>query len=263
MLVYSEHGLGDVIQFARYVPYLVERGFEVVFDCHAKLVPLMGTLSDPGRLIPSGDPIPDCDCVTPIMSLPNFLGHGLDEIADFAKATPYLSPDPGDVASIKAELDDVPGLKVGLVWQGNPTQSTDPDRSIPIAHFEGIMALEGITAVSLQKIHGERGIEPFKSRYRIVDWSHAKDGFYPLACLVSALDLVITSDTAIAHLAGALGARTWLLLSAKPSWRWLLQRDDSPWYPTMRLFRQATFRNWGPVFAAVESALKETAADRT
>ncbi|MCP4380568.1 MAG: glycosyltransferase family 9 protein, partial [Hyphomicrobiales bacterium] len=175
------------------------------------------------------------------------LGQGIPEIAALGKSVPYLHSDRAETRSLKQALDRIRGLKVGLAWQGNPNQSTDADRSIPIARFEPVLGLEDVTIVSLQIGPGADGIDVFKDSHRVVDWPEAKAGLGNTANLVSALDLVITSDTSIAHLAGALGAPTWLLLSAKPSWRWLLGRNDTPWYPTMRLIRQTTFRDWTPV----------------
>ena len=189
------------------------------------------------------------------MSLPYLLGHGLAEIAALARSNPYLWPDPQEVARVKARLDRLPGFKVGINWQGNPRHSNDRERSIAIDRFEGLMALEGVTPVSLQTINRERDIDPYIERFGALDWPEEKAGFYPLACLIKALDLVVTCDSAVAHVAGALGVPTWLLLPVKLDWRWLLRRSDSPWYPSFRLFRQTQPLDWGPVFSAVEQAL--------
>ncbi|MCP4385937.1 MAG: tetratricopeptide repeat protein, partial [Hyphomicrobiales bacterium] len=176
VLLYAEHGLGDTIQFARYAPYLRDRGVDVTFACYSSLLPLMQSLGLGDRLVADDGPIPECDAVAPLMSLPRLLGQGIPEIAALGKSVPYLHSDRAETGSLKQALDRIPGLKVGLAWQGNPNQSTDADRSIPIASFEPLFGVAGVTIVSLQIGPGADGIDVFKDSHRVVDWPEAKAG---------------------------------------------------------------------------------------
>jgi hypothetical protein len=178
---------------------------------------------------------------------------------------PYLSAEPGRVEKWKARLDGLPGFKVGVVWQGNPHFSWDCWRSIPLAALAPLAAVEGVRLVSLQKGPGAEQVRELKGRFAVeeLDGLDAEGGaFLDTAAVMKCLDLVVTADTAAAHLAGALGAPAWVALSATADWRWLVGREDTPWYPTLRLFRQAAIGDWGGVFLRMAGELRRLTAGR-
>ncbi len=246
LLLRPEQGLGDAIQFARYVPAVRRRGWRVVLEVPRPLLRLFAAFpaADPGvTLVACGDPLPPFDAHCPLMSLPHRFGTTLETIpADI----PYLAADPKEVAAWRARLAGPPGLTVGFVWAGNPHHSNDRNRSLPAAALAPLLARPGVRPFSLQFGHAARdvdGLPPYHG------------DFADAAAALTALDLLVTVDTSIAHLAGALGRPAWLLLSFAPDWRWLQERDDSPWYPSLRLFRQTRPGDWKDVIARVEREL--------
>jgi tetratricopeptide (TPR) repeat protein len=266
LLVYAEQGLGDVIQFCRYVPLLVDRGASVVLEVMPSLKALLSSLTSTCRIIGRGEALPAADYYSPLMSLPLAFRTRLDTIPAGA---PYLAADPVRTARWAERLQSLTGLRVGIAWQGNPALEKHiwaRGRSVPLVSFEPLMRLPGISFVSLQK---GRGIEQLRSvsfADRILDLSEdldaGADAFLDTAAVMSSLDLVISSDTAIAHLAGALGHPVWTALTFSPEWRWLLDRADTPWYPRMRLFRQRTDGDWAAVVQAMATALQDLALTR-
>ena len=245
ILVLAEQGFGDTIQFARYLPLLVQRGARVVLLCASPMAPLLGTL--PGvTAIPRGQ-LPAYDCWVDQMSLPLLFGTTLGTVPYPAG---YLRPDPARVARWERRLPN--GLRVGLVWAGNPRHSNDRRRSIPAAILAPIVTAGRSSLVSLQE--GPRARDVAKL-FGVTDQSGRLTDWAETAAAVSAMDLVITVDTAMAHLAGALGIPVWLMLPYAPDWRWMLAREDTPWYAGMRLFRQDRPGNWPGVAKRIAAEL--------
>lgn len=263
ILVHAEQGLGDVLQFCRYPPVLAELGARVVFEVYPGLVRLMERLAGVGAVIKRGAPLPACDFHVPLMSLPLALGARAHE-----HAAPYLSPDPADAAAWARRLDGIEGFRVGLCWAGGarPDQpiahAIDLRRSLPLTAFRPLADLPGVRFVSLQK--GPPSAELLAaadwSCGPIVDPTQDLDDFADTAALVANLDLVIACDTSTAHLAGAVGKPVWILNRFDGCWRWGHGREDSPWYPTARLFTQAKPGDWAGVIAAVRTALARVSA---
>lgn len=247
ILIHAEQGFGDTLQFCRYLPFLAASASQVVFECHPQLTALMETLSPGLTIVAMGQPLPPFDCHLPLMSLPRLFGTTLETIP---ASVPYLQPPAGRLPFWQSVLPDTGCLKVGLCWAGKTYP--DPGRSIPAAMLAPLAACTAASFVSLQV--GEGSAQP---TINLLDLTMLVQDFADTAALVAQLDLVITIDTAVAHLAGALGIETWLLLPAAPDWRWLLKRADSPWYPTMRLFRQQQPGNWAELMKRVATALQQ------
>ena len=265
LLVHAEQGLGDVIQFCRYLPLLAAQGASVVFEVMPSLKALLRTLPPAIRLLGRGEPLPPVDYYCPLLSLPLALKTRLDTIP---AQVPYLMAEPQRIASWKQRLHTLPGLRVGVAWQGNLAVEKliwARGRSIPLTALAPLAQLPGVRLVSLQKGPGLEQLHNVPFAERIIDLSteldRGPDAFLDTAAVIAGLDLVISSDTSVAHLAGALGRPVWTVLAASPEWRWGLERSDSPWYPTMRLFRQTTDGDWKPVVAAIAAALQSLIAD--
>jgi tetratricopeptide (TPR) repeat protein len=261
LLVHAEQGLGDMLQFVRYLPLVRQRGEHVTLAVEAPLVPLFEH-SGYAPLVTREPPFPAFDVHAPLMSLPRIFSTTLDSVpAD----VPYLSAEPARVERWRGELEKYPGLRVGIAWQGRPTFRGDPLRSIPLAQFEPLARVEGVRLISLQKVFGTEQLAEVAPRFEVVNLGPRLDAdgaFLDTAAVMQSLDLVICSDTAAAHLAGALGVRVWVALNRAPDWRWMLDREDSPWYPTMRLFRQTELGRWSDVFERIAEALRSTGTSR-
>jgi hypothetical protein len=235
-------------------------GARVVFEVQPDLKRLLGSLAMRGMLIGRGEPLPEFDLHIPLLSLPLALRTEIDTIPG---GVPYLKVDPAAVRSWGERLAALPGLKVGLNWQGNPEAeklSALEARSFPLAAAAALARVPGVSLVSLQKgpAAGQRTEVEFGGDIaQLTDPLHMgpEEIAAETAAIIMGLDLVITSDTALAHLAGALGARVWVVLQAISDWRWLIERTDSPWYPTMRLFRQCKPGDWPEVFERVAAEL--------
>ena len=257
LLVESERGLGDTLQFVRYLPLLAGRCRRVLFEARPSLVDLLRE-SGIENVIAEGDPLPPIDARIPLMSLPARLETTLSTIP---AEVPYLRTSAVRVAQWRQRLSVVEGLKVGIHWQGNPTFVGDRHRSIPLSHFGALVDMPGVQLVSLQKDPAGGTPDSFEGRLLVFDDLDREGGaFLDTAAIIENLDLVITSDSAVAHLAGALAAPVWLVLSTACDWRWLVDRSDSPWYPTMRIFRQITLGDWPEVFARLAAELAEVVA---
>lgn len=242
VLVHAEQGLGDTIQFARYLPLIAARGGHPVLACEQTLIPLLTCM--PGvTIVAKNAPLPHYDCWIDQMSLPRIFGTRLDTIPS---AGGYLQADPARVARWRGALPA--GLRVGVAWAGNPVHSNDRRRSLGDGDLAGILATPGIGFVSLQ-------VGPRAGESALQDLSPYLTDFAETAALIAAVDLVLTVDTAVAHVAGAIGKPAWLMLPHAPDWRWLLGRDDTPWYASLRLFRQPTVGDWRAVTAAVATSL--------
>ncbi len=257
ILLHAEQGYGDTLQFCRYLP-LVAQHARVVLEVSAPLRRLMSSLPGNPSVITEGEPLPHFDLHCPLLSLPLAFGTTLGTIP---AGTPYLQADRRLAAAWRERLAALPGMKVGLVWAGDSGRtlsdaiSRDRRRSIPLSRLAPLGAVPGISFVSLQK--GSAAVQAADPPPGLLlhGWTEALHDFADTAALVEALDLVISVDTAVAHLAGALGKPVWVLNRYDACWRWLRDRTDSPWYPTARLFRQITLGDWGPPIADVASAL--------
>lgn len=264
LLVHAEQGLGDAIQFCRYLPLLVARGIRVVFEIMPQLKALMQTMAGDIQIIGRGERVPQADYQIPLLSLPLALNSDLTSLpAD----VPYLSADPERVRRWRERLQPVAGLRVGIAWQGNAAVEQliwARGRSMPLAEMAPLAQVPGVSLVSLQKGQGAEQLREVAFRDRVLDLGPeldpGSDGFLDTAAVMESLDLIISTDTSIAHLAGALARPAWIALPSTAEWRWLLERSDSPWYPTMRLFRQRRRGHWQSVTAAMAAALAPMAA---
>lgn len=259
LLLHSEQGMGDIIQFARFAFDFADRGAKVVLATYPPLVSLLKTLGRRIEVVPPEGPAPAFDLTCPLMSAPHKLGMTLETIP---APIPYLSAAPALTGVWRERLSaDAPGLRVGVAWSGNPQYANDWTRSIAFEKLRAIMDVPGATFVNVQRDLRVADEAAFAAS-SIVDYRLFLTDFAQTAALVSELDVVVTVDTALGHLAGALGKPVWILLSAVSDWRWLEKRSDSPWYPTVRLFRQRTLGDWEPVFAEVKAGLARLAASR-
>jgi tetratricopeptide (TPR) repeat protein len=251
----AEQGLGDTLQFMRYASLLQESGGQVIVEAQPALLPLLRTCSGVAVAFPPGEECPPYDVYAYLMSIPGLMRTTL---ATIPAHVPYLSADPELIGRWRDELHSYSGFKIGICWQGNPKHQQDRLRSVPLARFIALAKVPGVQLFSLQVGAGQEQLAKLKDDFNVVDLGQKFDAnsFADAAAVVRNMDLIITADTAIAHLAGALGAPVWVLLLACPDWRWLLQREDSPWYPTMRLFRQRQFGRWDAVFERITSELR-------
>jgi len=261
LLVWTEQGSGDSLMMLRYVHKLLEAGVKgLVLYCGPELYRLARGF---GGSVEASDmttmlPRPDYDYHCPIMSLPFLFGTRLETIPD---TVPYLYV-PADIRAKWAQrLVDTTGLRVGLAWAGSKNYARDLQRSIPPKTFEPLIGISGITFVSLQK--EQPGALLTETGWPIRDWMNECEDYLDTAALVESLDLVISVDTAVAHLAGALGKPVWLLNRFESEWRWLLERKDSPWYPTMRIFRQQALHDWDGVIRRLVVDLSQLVHSRS
>ena len=259
VLVHAEQGLGDTLQFCRYVPMLEARGVQVTFAVQPPLQLLLRSLSPSVQILPYDQPFPALGQRLALLSLPMLFETRLHNIpAPIA----YLTAPADERAGWREKLQALPGLKVGIAWQGNldtEKQGGFRGRSFALAQLAPLADLPNVTLVSLQKGAGarQRAEVGFGSRVLELadpDYMGAEE-MLNTAALVQELDLVVTSDTVTAHLAGALGVPVWVALSTSPDWRWLTEREDTPWYPNMRLFRQHSRGEWAPVFERIATEL--------
>jgi tetratricopeptide (TPR) repeat protein len=247
ILVTSEHAFGDTIQFARYLPLIQRDGGNVFLGCHPALFGLMARTFGADKVVAAQGPWPPSDIHIQLLSLPGIFGTTL---ATVPAEIPYLKPDPERVVHWSHEITSgVPGseLKIGIVWQGSLTIKGDR-RSCSLSQFEGLARAPGVRLVSLQVGPGTEQIASVPFPVMDLGSRFDRNSLDDLAAAMVNLDLIITVDTAAAHLAGALAVPVWTLLSFVPDWRWLMDREDSPWYPTMRLFRQNRWGDWSDVF---------------
>jgi tetratricopeptide (TPR) repeat protein len=251
LLLHAEQGLGDTLQFCRFVP-AIAAGRRVILEVQRPLVPLLAGLPGIETIVAHGDPLPPFDLHCPLLSLPRVLGTTLETIPQLAS---YLRADPQRAAAWRQRVRQLNGLRVGLAWAGNQTMSGDQRRSIPLEQFSELADLPGVSFVSLQK--GAAASQSPPPGLSLHEWTEDLHDFGETAALIEALDLVISVDTAVAHLAGALGRPVWLLNRFDRCWRWLLNRDDSPWYPTLRQFRQPQPGDWSSVLKGVRTELEK------
>lgn len=263
ILLIAEQGLGDTIQFVRYASMLKRQGGRVTVACQQALLPLLESCPGIDRLAPRNGIPQDYDVFAPLMSLPELCSTTLDRVP---AQVPYLDARAGLVESWRAELRPLGRFLVGVSWQGNPEYGHDRLRSFPLAQLEPLAQVPGVVLISLQKGPGVEQIAELGGRFPIVDLSDRIDResgpFQDTAAIMKNLDLVIGCDSAIVHLAGALGVPVWVAHAFVCDWRWLLDRDDSPWYPTARLFRPTRPGDWEGVFARMADSLSERMKSR-
>lgn len=252
LLLHSEQGYGDAIQFVRYVPLAAELGGHVILEVQPELYGLMQGVKGPEAVFRRGDPLPPFDLHCPLLSLPLAFRTGRKSIP---RAIPYLTPDQALVERWRTELGSTEKQRVGLVWAGNPRHSNDHNRSLSLALFAPFLERPGVDFISLQVGPRAADVVAYGATEKVRDVSAQLGDFAQTAALIETLDLVITADTSVAHVAGALGKPVWVLLPFAPDWRWMLNTDQSPWYPSMKLYRQPAPGKWDPVIARVTAAL--------
>lgn len=257
LLVHAEQGMGDVLQFLRYLPLMARRVGAIVLEIHAPLMALARDLPGVVQVVPRGGPLPPFDAHIPFLSLGRVFDTGLDDIpGDF----PYLRPEPGRVAEWgrrMGELDRGAALRVGFVWAGSATFKGDLLRSPRLGAMAPLLDVGGTAFFSLQKGDGRRDLEGRTMPANFHDLDPWIGDFSDTAAAMANLDLVISSCTAPVHLAGAMGVPTWVALPFAADWRWLEGREDSPWYPSVRLFRQSVPGDWDDVIRRLSRALDD------
>jgi tetratricopeptide (TPR) repeat protein len=260
ILLHSEQGLGDTIQFCRYASLVAARGARVILEVEESLRELMRPLAGVSSVVAKGNPLPDFDLQCPLLSLPLAFGTQLETIPC---ATPYLSAPTTKTRIWHDRLGERQKPRIGLVWAGNPTTGLaatpiDRQRSIEFDRLAPLFQVIDCDFYSLQK--GDAAVQQLRKspfQQQVADWTDDLHDFSDTAALMENFDLVITVDTSVAHLAGAIGKPFWLLNRYNTCWRWLFDREDSPWYPTARLFRQDKSRDWTDVIARVQAALRD------
>jgi len=251
ILLHHEQGLGDTLQMLRYAPLLAARGARVFVLVPPALVALARAVPGVDRVMTEGDEAPRFDLHCPFMSLPLAFGT---MVASVPASVPYLFAADPLVEAWRERLGAPAGRRIGLVWSGSSSHKNDRNRSIPLPLLQPLLAADA-EFISLQKEYRPEDAAFMRQSGRIRDFAEGLSDFAQTAALIAALDLVISVDTSVAHLAGGMGKPVWLLLPFAPDYRWMLERADSPWYPTMRLWRQARHGDWTPVIAAVTTAL--------
>jgi tetratricopeptide (TPR) repeat protein len=246
ILIHAEQGFGDTLQFVRYVPAVAERGGTVVLEVPQALVRLVRSVAGASQIVVAGDPLPPFECHCPLLSLPRVFDTRLTTIPN---AVPYLAPPTEASLAWAGRLAAASGLKVGVVWAGTTVGAID------LRLLEPLWKVGGVSWFSLQAGSPAADISSLDGVVDITDLSPWLTDFAETAAAVCQLDMVITVDTSVAHLSGALGRPTWILLPAAADWRWLIEREDSPWYPTARLFRQKRGEDWHGVARAIAAAL--------
>src|SRR3989441_401595 len=252
ILLYAEQGFGTTIQFIRYAPLVARGGGCVIVACQPELVRLLASVAGTAQVVSEREPLPDFDLHAPLLSLPRIIGTTLETIPS---QCPYLSPP--ESSSVKVEATPDVKLKVGIVWAGLPIHRNDRNRSCPLSYFLELAELPGVAVYSLQKHPIAAGLGEVTLGMLVHNLSDQIGDWADTAAAICQLDLVLTVDTGVAHLAGALGWPVWVLLPhVGVDWRWMDGREDSPWYPSMRLFRQDAPGDWPGVFATVSAELQ-------
>jgi len=259
ILLHAEQGLGDTLQFVRYGQHLKKLGATVHCEVQKSLMRLLARTPGIDALIPQDAALPDHDFQIPLLSLARLLGIPSNQPA-------YLFAPQDRLDFWNPRIAQIPGFKIGIAWQGEANFKYDWLRSIPLSQFAPLANLKGHSLISLQKYNGVDQIAANRQTVPVIELQPEIDAgggaFLDTAAVMMQLDLVITSDTAIAHLAGGLGVPVWLATQFAPDWRWMKDREDSPWYPTMRLFRQTRIEDWGDVFQRMAATLVAKQAQR-
>ncbi len=253
ILLYSEQGLGDTLQFCRYAGGLAARSAKVIMEVQPSLLALLSGFEGPARVVAKGGELPAFNFHCPMMSLPLAFGT---EPGTIPADVPYLRSNAGTSARWSGRLGEKTKPRIGIVWSGNPAQSNDRNRSMALSQLLPLIQ-PSFDWISLQKEVRKEDIELLQSRPDICHFGDDLEDFSDTAGLIANLDLVISVCTSVAHLAGAMGKPVWILLPCNADWRWLLHREDSPWYPSARLFRQQAIGDWAGVMARVSVKLEE------
>jgi tetratricopeptide (TPR) repeat protein len=262
IVMHSEQGLGDTIQFARYATVLRDKGAKVILQCSPTLTDLLKTIDGVSEVVPNTAPTKlPFDVHIPMATLPLVLKTRLDNIPN---KVPYISADPVRVAQWKEKLDAAGGntLKVGIAWAGSPLHLNDRARTSGLGEFAPLAEIQDVTFFSMQKGDRSKDAKNPPAGMKLVDLTGDINDFQDTAAMVDNLDLVIAVDTSVVHLAGALGKPVWVMMAYGPDWRWLLDREDSPWYPTMTILRQPRAKAWKEAFEKARGMLAEVAAGR-
>jgi Flp pilus assembly protein TadD len=258
ILLHAEQGLGDTIQFVRYAPMVKERGGRVIVETQDVLIPLLSGCPGIDQLVAQGGPLPAFDCHAPLMSLPGIFGTTL---ANIPARIPYLACDQERRQRWQPRLRAEPGFRIGIAWHGGPKYAGNRRRSFALAHFAHLARVPGVRLFSLQKGLGREQLEALNGQFPVIDLGAEVDetggAFMDTAAVLQDLDLVVTVDSSLAHVAGALGVPVWVALGMGPDFRWLLGREDSPWYPTMRLFRQTGWGDWDDLFRRIAREVEQ------
>ncbi len=260
IVIYAEQGLGDTIQFARFLPKLRTEGAFVILECPKSLLQLMRDSGLADQVVAADEPLPEADLFASLLDLPALFATTLDTLP---ARSGYLVPDADRSARWQEYLRGFAGLRVGLCWAGGPAYRANQRRSCALAQMAPLATVEGVCFFNLQRGEAAKQALQPPPGLRLEALDTEWDQFADMAAAIANLDLVITVDTSVAHLAGALGVPTWVLLPDVADWRWLLHRDDSPWYPAVRLFRQARARDWPEVLNRVAEALAPLVAEHS
>jgi len=254
ILLHVEQGFGDMLQVVRYAPLVAKRGGRVIVECRPELATLFRRIEGIEKIVVVGDPLPAFNVHCPMMSLPLAFGTTLETIP---ANVPYLTPPSDRIAAWRHRMGDPDGrLRVGLVWAGRPTQQYDRWRSGRFEYFAPLAKIKSAQFFSLQKSPAASQATNAPPEMQLIDWTADLHDFAETAALIANLDLIIGIESAVTHLAGAMGKPVWAILAHVADWRYLLNRSDSPWYPTMKLFRQTNPADWHRVMAQVTEALQ-------
>jgi len=254
ILLTSEQGLGDTIQFIRYAPLVAARCRRVVLQCQEELLPLLDGTEGIAQVVRHSDALPEFDAHCPLLNLPGIFSTTIQSIPSHI---PYVHAHRERIEAWSGRIDGQTRPRIGLAWAGRPENRNDRHRSLPLSALAALGQISGAVFYSLQKGPASQQAASPPTGMRLIDLTGELNDFADTAGLIANLDLVISVDTAVVHLAGAMGRPVWTLLPFCPDWRWLLDRNDSPWYPTMRLFRQATIGDWTGVIEQVVDALRQ------
>lgn len=252
VLVHAEQGLGDTIQFARYAPQLARSGAKVVLEVQPELTALLSRLEGVASVVGRGAALPPYDVHCPAGSLPLALRT---EMSSIPANVPYLAASEGRIAKWREKLGHLPSPRIAVAWSGRVDHANDRNRSIPFERFAPLLAAGPGSFVSIQRELRDGDAAALARLPNVTHVGDALADFDDTAAVMALADLVISVDTAVVHLAGAMGRPVWVLLPFQPDWRWLLDREDSPWYPTARLFRQPKPGDWASVIAKVGDEL--------
>jgi Flp pilus assembly protein TadD len=255
LLLIADQGFGDVIQFVRYIPWAAHRCPDLLIACSGEVQPILRQVAPQARQFVRWDNVPDYAAFCPLSGLPRLAGTRVETIP---APIPYLRADPGRVSRWADRLSGlVPSgyRRVGVIWAGRPTHNNDRNRSALLADFMPLANVAGIALLALQKGPKTGQAGEYYGRAPLINIGAEIDDYDDTMAILENLDLLVTVDTSVAHLAGAMGRPVWVMLPRAPDWRWLLGRSDTPWYPTMRLFRQQTARRWDDVVKAIANEL--------
>jgi Flp pilus assembly protein TadD len=256
ILLHAEQGFGDTLQFVRYVPIVQQRGGKIILQCQPELMTLLAEMNASWTVLPRGAALPAFDVRCSLVSLPHVFGTTLETVP---ASVPYLHADPARVRRFRERFASVGNFEIGLAWSTGKLLQDDPYRSraVPLFSLLPLLQMEEVTCISLQKGDATKQMWDLPAQTNLIRAADEPVDFADTAARIRDLDLVIAVDTAVAHLAGAMGKPTWVMLPFASEWRWMRGREDSPWYPTVRIFRQTTPGDWGSV---VERMMRELSA---